>query len=102
MACGGFRPFVDHFYGSRLVFDPERTDVYAGQVPVYFLQGALHLMVGSAGTWKLRRGAMPSVLDHFGEPVEGDPYARPLLVTEGALEGPKAFAEKREPEWKMR
>jgi Domain of unknown function (DUF4917) len=83
MACGGFKPFVDHFYGQKLLFDPDRADVYANQVPVYFLHGALHLMVGSRGTWKLRRSAIHSVLDQFGEPVEGDPYARPLLVTEG-------------------
>jgi 1,4-dihydroxy-2-naphthoyl-CoA synthase len=29
-------------------------------------------------------------------------FAFMLQRTEGALEGPKAFAEKRKPEWKMR
>lgn len=85
MGCGGdFSPFVDHFRGPRLEFDPDRADVYADQVPVYFLHGALHLVVGGSGvTWKLRHGAMRTVLDQFGEPIEGDPHARPLLVTEG-------------------
>jgi hypothetical protein len=85
MGCGGsFRPFVDHFRGPQLEFDPGRADVYVGQVPVYFLHGALHLVVSGSGvTWKLRRGAIQSVLDQFGEPIDGDPHARPLLVTEG-------------------
>jgi hypothetical protein len=85
MGCGGsFVPFLDHFRGSRLAFDPDRADVYVGQVPVYFLHGALHLVVGGSGlTWKLRYGAMKTVLDQFGEPIDGDPQARPLLVTEG-------------------
>jgi hypothetical protein len=87
MGCGGsFSPFVDHFrWGGRLEFDVERADVYEGQVPVYFLHGALHLVVGGSGiTWKLRRGAIQTLLDQFGEPIAGDPQARPLLVTEGA------------------
>ncbi|HST34026.1 MAG TPA: DUF4917 family protein [Solirubrobacteraceae bacterium] len=85
MGCGGsFSPFIDHFRQAGLRFDPDRADVYAGQVPVYFLHGALHLVVGGSGvTWKLRRNAIQSVLDQFGEPIEGDPQARPLLVSEG-------------------
>jgi hypothetical protein len=85
MGCGGrFSPFVDHFRGSRLEFDPGRADVFADQVPVYFLHGALHLVVGGSGiTWKLRSSAMQTVLGQFGEPIDGDPHARPLLVTEG-------------------
>jgi hypothetical protein len=85
MGCGGsFRPFVDHFRGPRLEFDPAYADVHVGQVPVYFLHGALHLVVGGSGvSWKLRRGEIQSVLEQFGEPIDGDPHARPLLVTEG-------------------
>ena len=40
-------------------------------------------MGGSGVTWKLRRNAIQSVLDQFGEPIDGDPQARPLLVSEG-------------------
>jgi Domain of unknown function (DUF4917) len=85
MGCGGsFAPFIDHFRGSGLQFDADRADVYVDQLPVYFLHGALHLVVGGSGvTWKLRRSAMQTVLDQFGEPIDGDPQARPLLVTEG-------------------
>jgi Domain of unknown function (DUF4917) len=85
MGCGGsFSPFIDHFRGSRLEFDPGCADVYVGQVPVYFVHGALHLVVSGSGvTWKLRSGAIQTVLDQFGEPIDGDPHSRPLLVTEG-------------------
>jgi hypothetical protein len=85
MGCGGsFAPFVDHFRGPNLQFDPDHADVYVDQLPVYFVHGALHLVVGGSGvTWKLRRSAMQTVLDQFGEPIDGDPQARPLLVTEG-------------------
>jgi len=82
---GGFAPFLDHFRGSgRLEFHPGRADVYESDVPIYFLHGALHLVVGGTGvTWKLRRSAIQTLLDQFGEPIPGDPQARPLLVTEG-------------------
>lgn len=86
MACGGFTPFIDHFRGGgRLTFDASRAEVYEGQVPVYFLHGALHLVVGGDGTtWKTRSGLMRNLLEQFGAPIAGDPEARPLLVTEGS------------------
>jgi hypothetical protein len=86
MGCGGsFQPFLDHFrWGGHLEFDSDRADVYAGEIPVYFPHGALHLVVGGSGvTWKLKRGSIQTLLDQFGEPIPGDPQARPLLVTEG-------------------
>ena len=85
MACGSFKPFVDLFRGnSKLRFDPDATDVFAGQIPVYFPHGAMHLVVGGTGeTWKLRGASSASLLDQFGGPIEDDPGARPLLVTEG-------------------
>ncbi len=88
MACTGrFAPFVDHFrYGGRLEFDPSRVDVFEGQIPVHFLHGALHLVVGGNGrVFKLRR-TLETLLDQFGDPIDGDPDARPLLVTEGSAE----------------
>lgn len=52
---------------------------------MYFLHGALHLVVGGSGvTWKLKREAVQTILDQFGEPIADDPLARPLLVTEGS------------------
>jgi Domain of unknown function (DUF4917) len=82
----GWEPFVDHFrHGGRCEFDAGKAKVYRGDVPVYFLHGALHLVVGSTGiTWKLRRTGLQGLLDQFGKPIDGDPRARPLLVTEGS------------------
>jgi hypothetical protein len=87
MGCGGsWKPFIDGFrFGGHLAFDPERAVVAADQLPVYFLHGALHLVVGGSGvTRKLRTEAVQTILDQFGEPIAGDPLARPLLVTEGS------------------
>jgi hypothetical protein len=86
MGCDGFAPFMDHFrYGGRCEFDPARTGVPFDAVPVYFLHGALHLVVGSSGnTWKLTQRDLDTLLDQFGKPIKGDPRARPLLVTEGS------------------
>ncbi len=89
IAYGGhFHPFKDHFrYGGRCEFDPARAEVYRGEVPVYFLHGALHLVVSGLGvTWKLRRTAIRTLLDQFGQPIPGDSQARPLLVTEGSAQ----------------
>lgn len=90
MGCRGvWSPFVDGFYakrGDRLIFDTKSDVVREGKIPVYFLHGALHLVVGSSGvTWKLRgRDDLQRILHQFGEPIAGDPQARPLLVTEGS------------------
>lgn len=86
MATDGFEPFMDHFrYGGRCEFDPLRATVPPKKVPVYFLHGALHLVVGSSGaTWKLRQTDLDTILDQFGKPIKGDARARPLLVTEGS------------------
>jgi hypothetical protein len=85
---GSYRPFKDHFrYAGRCQFDPARCDVYAQEIPVYYLHGALHLVVGSSGdAWKLRFTSLQSILDQFGQPIAGDPQARPLLVTEGSAD----------------
>ncbi|MEZ5077719.1 MAG: DUF4917 family protein [Solirubrobacterales bacterium] len=93
MAAGGFEPFMDHFrYGGRCEFDPDRARVPGNRIPVYFLHGALHLVTGASGaTWKLRLTGLERILDQFGEPIAGDPEARPLLVTEGSA-ADKMFA----------
>ena len=86
MGYGGrYKPFKDHFrYGGRCEFHPRRHDVYVGEVPVYYLHGALHLVVGGTGTTWKRVGSLQTILDQFGQPVDGDSQARPLLVTEGS------------------
>ncbi len=81
-----YEPFIDLFRGvSPCRFDPKRTVVRAGELPVYFLHGALHLIVtGTGSTRKLTRTNLRTLLDQFGQPIAGDPQARPLLVTEGS------------------
>lgn len=87
MAYGGnFDPFIDNFrWGGRCEFDPARAPVNEGEVPIYFLHGALHLVVAGSGTvFKLTRKSIETLLDQFGQPIRDDPNARPLLVTEGS------------------
>jgi hypothetical protein len=86
IGCDGFTPFMDHFrFGRRCAFDPARAIVPSSAIPVYFLHGALHLVVGSSGTtWKLTQRNLDTLLNQFGKPIAGDPKARPLLVTEGS------------------
>lgn len=89
IACRGkFDPFMDHFrFNNRCEFDPARAEDWDSKIPIYFLHGALHLVVGGSGvTWKLRRGEMKNLLSQFGQPIDGDPQARPLLVTEGSAD----------------
>lgn len=95
MATAGFEPFMDHFrYRGHCEFDPARTKVLAQKIPVYFLHGALHLVVGGTGaTWKLTQKDLDTVLDQFGKPIEGDAKARPLLVTEGSARDKLAAIE---------
>lgn len=95
MAAAGFEPFMDHFrHRGRCEFDPARASVPANKIPVYFLHGALHLVVGGSGTtWKLRQTDLDSILNQFGKPIKGDAEARPLLVTEGSAEDKLAAIE---------
>jgi Domain of unknown function (DUF4917) len=83
-----WKPFVDFLcWDGRCAFkpDPECTKVRADDCPVYFLHGALHLVVGSDGTtWKRTRVGLRGLLAQFGRPIDGDPQARALLVTEGS------------------
>lgn len=82
---GTYQPFKDQFrYGGRCEFDPARCGVLEGEVPVYYLHGALHLVVGGTGTTWKRVGSLKTILDQFGQPIDGDSQARPLLVTEGS------------------
>lgn len=95
IAAAGFEPFMDHFrYRGRCEFDPARASVPANKIPVYFLHGALHLVVGGSGaTWKLKQTDLDSILNQFGKPIKGDAEARPLLVTEGSAEDKLAAIE---------
>lgn len=56
MGSGGqFPPFIDLFRGGgRLEFRADSADVYVGQIPVYFLHGALHLVVSGSAPARIR------------------------------------------------
>lgn len=85
-----FEWFCDCFWSNdRNEFDPEHCTIWDGYIPVYYLHGALHLVVGGSGaTRKLTREGTSldgeRLLDQFGQPIPGDSEARPLLVTEGS------------------
>jgi len=85
----GYNRFCDCFWANdRNEFDPDDCAVKA-QRPIYYLHGALHLVVGGSGTTRkltradLRRGEN-QILDRFGKTDGSDPEARPLLVSEGS------------------
>ncbi len=95
MATDGFDPFMDHFrHRSRCEFDPAKAWVDPEKIPVYFLHGALHLVVGGTGvTWKLTKTDLDTVLEQFGKPIKGDARARALLITEGSAKDKLAAIE---------
>jgi hypothetical protein len=85
-----FEYFCDCFWSNeRNEFDPDHCTVWDNYIPVYYLLGALHLVVGGSGaTRKLTRDGTSldgaRLLDQFGQPIPGDSEARPLLVSEGS------------------
>jgi hypothetical protein len=80
-----YRDLCDCFWCEKHSFDPANSDVPDRRTPVYFLHGALHLVVMGPGvTRKLVHQNLRTLLDQFGRPLEGDRQARPLLITEGS------------------
>jgi Domain of unknown function (DUF4917) len=78
-----FSPLVDCLYYCE--FDPTNCGFAPGRVPVYFLHGAMHLVVmGDGKIRKITRGVNETVLEQFGKPHCGDERSRPLLITEGS------------------
>lgn len=76
--------FCDCFWGARHEFDPDDSRVRAGRTPIDDCHGALHLIVEGSGVTRKLTHEGRTLLDQFGEPVKGDPEARPLLITEGS------------------
>lgn len=81
---GCFDAFRDCFWGPDNSFDPRNCEIWSGNSAMYFLHGALHLVVDGAGRTRKLVGADQMLLDQFGKPSPADPEARPLLVTEGS------------------
>ena len=87
MQAVDWKELCDCFWSEKHSFDPASCDVPARRTPVYFLHGALHLVVmGSGVTRKLVSGNLETLLDQFGKPLDGDKQVRPLLITEGSAQ----------------
>lgn len=87
MQAVDWKSLCDCFWSEKHSFDPASCDVPAHRTPVYFLHGALHLVVmGSGVTRKLVSGNLETLLDQFGKPLDGDEQVRPLLITEGSAQ----------------
>lgn len=87
MQAVGYEGLCDCFWCEKNSFDPANCDVPARRTPVYFVHGALHLVVmGSGVTRKLVSGNLETLLDQFGKPLDGDDQVRPLLITEGSAQ----------------
>jgi Domain of unknown function (DUF4917) len=87
MRAVNYDRLCDCFWGENQAFDPANCDVRANRAPVYFLHGALHLVVmGTGVTRKLVSQNLKTLLDQFGKPLEGDEQVRPLLITEGSAQ----------------
>lgn len=91
--AGVFTRSLTCFAARELAFHSDQTATQDGQVPVFFLHRALHLLVrGNGVTKKLSRTTVRTLLEQFGLPPD-DPQARPLLVTEGSAQGKRRAIE---------
>ncbi|HEX5712626.1 MAG TPA: DUF4917 family protein [Solirubrobacterales bacterium] len=82
---GDYYRFRDCFWANdRNEFDPEDCEVGNGVTAIYYLHGALHLQVDGTGATRKLVKEEGRLLDQFGQPISGDPEARPLLVSEGS------------------
>lgn len=91
-AKGPGRPFEDYcdffWAGRKNAFDESsiKLSPESRRTRLYYLHGALHLVVLGDGTTCKRKANGLTLLDQFGEPFYGDHTARPLIVTEAAAE----------------
>ena len=80
-----FQGFADFFWADGMnAFDESTITLSprASRTRLYFLHGALHLVVLGDGTTCKQTASMRTLLDKFGRPFKGDHTARPLIVTE--------------------
>jgi uncharacterized protein DUF4917 len=81
-----FEDFADFLWAKGQSFDESTIWLKPNSrvTRLYFLHGALHLMVLGDGTTCKRTSALGSLLDQFGEPFRRDRAARPVVVTEAS------------------
>jgi hypothetical protein len=96
MGCDeAFEGFCDCFWSNaRNEFDVNNAEIWPGITPVFFLHGALHLVVAGDGTTRKLTRDDRTLLARFGELVPGEPDTRPLLVTEGSSRDKLAAIER--------
>lgn len=86
MGAVGYDHLCDCFWDGEC-FDPADSEPKDYLTPVYFMHGALHLVVmGSGITRKRKNTDLGNLLQQFRSPIDGDEQARPLLVTEGSAQ----------------
>lgn len=80
----GFYDFL--WADERNAFDESTITLSpnASSTRLYYLHGALHLVVLGDGTTCKNRASFLGLLDKFGLPFQGDYTARPLIVTEAS------------------
>jgi Domain of unknown function (DUF4917) len=83
-----FYGVADYFWSpgtyGRCEFDAGRVSIrYHDWTRVFFLHGALHLVVMPSGETLKRTGHGQALLDQFGQPFAGEDRARPLVISEG-------------------
>jgi uncharacterized protein DUF4917 len=76
--------FRDCFWANGCEFDPDDCEVWGAGRPIYYMHGALHLVVRGSGITRKLTQEDGRLLDQFGQPIDGDPEARPLLVSEAS------------------
>lgn len=76
--------FRDCFWANGCEFDPEDCEIRSGGRPIYYMHGALHLVVGGSGATRKLTKQHGRLLDQFGQSIDGDADARPLLITEAS------------------
>jgi hypothetical protein len=76
--------FRDCFWANGCEFDPENCDIRYGGRPIYYMHGALHLVVGGSGATRKLTQQHGRLLDQFGQAIDDDDEARPLLITEAS------------------
>jgi hypothetical protein len=87
--CDEPRAMPDYFWrkDDLLVFDPLDTEISGKRTKLLFLHGGLHLYRLSDGrTFKRKATPTKNLLELFGDPLDFDPAAVPLFVSEGSAE----------------
>ncbi len=80
-----YEDFCDCFWANgRNEFDPDDCELFPEVQPIYYMHGALHLIVEGSGVTRKLTKTGQTLLDQFGKPIADDPEARPLLITEAS------------------